>query len=65
MSLFGGSSVSSAFAQGGLASINSSGWVVGGGSAKGGDSGFPWGFVVAGFIAVLILKRFRGSHGIS
>jgi hypothetical protein len=49
---------SSSFAQGGVASINASGWVVGKGNATGG--GFPWGIFTAGVLAVFLIKKYKG-----
>lgn len=60
--MFGGSSISSAFAQGGMASINSSGWVVGKGAAVGGSSGFPFGVLAIAVMALYILKNYKGVN---
>jgi len=59
--MFGSSSSSNSSAVGGMVSLNSSGWVVGGGNAKGGKSGLPWGLIVSVIITLYAIKKIRGA----
>jgi len=60
--MFGSSSSSSAYAQGGFSALNSSGWTVGGGKSLGGNSGpelLVW--LAVGVMAVMVWKKYKGA----